>query len=172
MALEYFALFGIPVSLRVDKAALRKSFFELSRQLHPDYHAQATDAEQADVLEAAASLNKAYKTLGDDDALIAYVLTEKGLMEAEEKYALDPEFLMEMMDLNEAVADAGADPAAREQVGMTLKRWQNEIYEPVAQIVEHYQEGIGSEKELLQVKEYYFRRKYLQRLAGQLGIKL
>ena len=43
-----------------------------------------------------------------------------------------------------------------------------EIYEPVKEIVEHYQEGAVSEKELLQVKEYYFKKKYLDRIRQQL----
>jgi molecular chaperone HscB len=34
--------------------------------------------------------------------------------------------------------------------------------------VEHYQEGITSEKELLQVKEYYYKKKYLDRIKKQL----
>jgi hypothetical protein len=39
-----------------------------------------------------------------------------------------------------------------------LTNIQNGIYEPVKEIVEHYQEGITAEKELLQIKEYYFKK--------------
>ena len=46
---------------------------------------------------------------------------------------------------------------------------QSEIYEPVKEIVEHYQEGTTSEKELLQVKEYYYKKKYLDRIRQQLN---
>ena len=45
-----------------------------------------------------------------------------------------------------------------------VENLQSEIYEPVKEIVEHYQEGVTSEKELLQVKEYYYKKKYLQRI--------
>jgi molecular chaperone HscB len=170
--MAYFELFGIPVTLRTDKEALRRRFFELSRQYHPDYAAQDSGEAQAESLEQSASLNKAYKTLGNEDELIRYVLTEKGLMAADEKYALAPDFLMEMMDLNEALPEALADPEEKEKLSAQLKNWQKEIYEPVADIIANYQEGVTSEKELLQVKEYYYRKKYLQRLAGQLGQKL
>jgi len=35
---------------------------------------------------------------------------------------------------------------------------------------ENYQEGITSEKELLQVKEYYYKKKYLDRIHKQLAV--
>ncbi|RYY65987.1 MAG: co-chaperone Hsc20 [Chitinophagaceae bacterium] len=170
--MNYFELFGLPVQFQVDKAALRKRFFELSRESHPDYFAQAGADAQADMLERSAQLNKAFKTLGDDDERLRYVLQEKGLLQPDEKYALAPEFLMEMMDLNEAVPEALGDEAARAGLLRQLQTWKTDIYAPVANTLEHYQEGVTSEEELLQVKEYYYRKKYLQRLAGQLGQKL
>ncbi|TCJ19341.1 hypothetical protein EPD60_02700 [Flaviaesturariibacter flavus] len=170
--LSYFELFAIPVTFRPDKAALRRRFFELSRDVHPDHFAQETEANQAEALERSAQLNKAYKTLTNEDELVRYVLLEKGLMQPEEKYALSPDFLMEMMELNEEVPDALDDEAARGRLVERLRQWKNEIYEPVENTLEHYQEGVTSEKELLQVKEFYYRKKYLQRLAGQLGQKL
>ncbi|GAB4091682.1 Fe-S protein assembly co-chaperone HscB [Flaviaesturariibacter terrae] len=170
--MNYFELFGMPVQLQIDKDTLRRRFFELSRQHHPDYFAQEGSKVQADVLERSAQLNKAYKTLGDDDERLKYLLQEKGLLQPDEKYALAPDFLMEMMELNESVAEAGADEHARLALQAQLQTWKNEIYAPVAKTMEHYQEGVTSEKELLQVKEYYYRKKYLQRLASQLGQKL
>jgi hypothetical protein len=47
--------------------------------------------------------------------------------------------------------------------------WEEKEYETIKEIVEHYQEGITSKEELLRVKEYYFKKKYLRRLAGQLN---
>lgn len=170
--MNYFELFGIPVQLKLDAPALRQRFFELSRQFHPDYFAQADAGAQAHALEQSALLNKAYKTLTSDDERLRYVLQEKGLLLPDEKYALDPAFLMEMMELNEALPEALGDETAKAALQRQLETWKNEIYAPVANTMEHYQEGVTSEEELLQVKEYYYRKKYLQRLAGQLGQKL
>ena len=50
-----------------------------------------------------------------------------------------------------------------------IEQLETEIYEPVKEIVEGYQEGISSEKELLQVKDYYFKKKYLDRIQQQLN---
>jgi molecular chaperone HscB len=172
--MNYFELFDIPVQLKPDNGKVRKKFLELSRKYHPDYFVQQADELQQEALEQAAQLNKAYKVLSNEDAVIKYVLQERGLMEEEEKFALPPDFLMEMMELNEALAEAqmDGDENAIAKTKQQLSNLEKEIYEPVKDIVEHYQEGVTSEKELLQVKSYYYKKKYLQRIAQQVGQKL
>jgi molecular chaperone HscB len=108
----------------------------------------------------------AYKVLVHPDEVIKYVLQLKGLLEEEEKYQLTPDFLMEMLDLNEQALDvseqADADRLTKPFTIFKIRSmnlWQT--------IVANYKEGITTEKELLQVKEYYYRKKYLDRiLAG------
>jgi molecular chaperone HscB len=171
--MNYFELFQIPVQLKVDKNEIRKKFFELSRASHPDYFVNNPSGEQQTALESSALLNKAFKTFSNADETIKYVLEQKGLLETDEKYALPPSFLMEMMELNEELAEAQTgDAAASAKLEAQIKQLQNELYEPVAGIIENYQEGVTTEKELLQVKEYYFKKKYLLRLQHQLNQKL
>jgi molecular chaperone HscB len=167
--MTYFELFELPVSLKIDKAALTKKYFELQKKYHPDFFSNATDEEQTDMLEKSSLVNRAYKTFQNADETIKYVLLQKGLLQEEEKYQLLPDFLMEMLDLNEQLAEAKMDDdeekvtSFKSQVLDLIK----EIYEPVKQIVEGYQEGVTAEKELLQIKEYYYKKKYLNRiLAG------
>lgn len=169
--MNYFELFDIPVQLKIDKSAITKKYFDLSRQFHPDYFANAGDDAQAEALEQSSLLNKAYKTFQHADETIRYVLQLKGLLEEEEKYQLPPDFLMEVMDINEQLMDAD-DPAVIHSLQTQISQLENDIYEPVKEIVEHYQEGITSEKELLQVKEYYYKKKYLWRIRQQLAGKL
>ena len=168
MAMEYFDLFGISPALQVDRAKLSRRFFELSRQYHPDYHIKATAAEQQEVLEKSALLNKAWKTFGDPDALIRYVLMEKGLLAEEEKYELAPAFLAEVMDINEALMDAD-DPAAVAALQEQIDELETKIYTPVKALVENYRENDTPAEALLQVKEWYFRKKYLSRIRQQLA---
>jgi len=169
--MNYFELFEIPEQLVVDRSSLQKKFIELSRKYHPDYFATQSSEKQAEVLEISASLNKAWKTFQNPDETIKYVLRSKGLLEEEEKFQLPPGFLMEMMEINEQLAEAKMDgePATITDLQSTLNNLQNEIYEPVKEIVEHYKEGVTTEKELLQVKEYYFKKKYLNRIRQQLA---
>jgi len=61
------------------------------------------------------------------------------------------------------------EEADTEALGKRIETLQMEIYEPVQQVVENYQEGITTEKELLQVKDYYYQKKYLDRIKQQLA---
>lgn len=163
--MNYFELYAIPVSLQPDQVQVKAQFYALSRKYHPDFYGQGTEEEQAEALELSSQVNLAYKTLQNPDELIKYVLRLKGLLEEEEKYTLSPDFLMEMMDLNEMAMEA-SDAEAKEAVKQSVQTIQKEIYEPVETIITHYQDGITTEKELLQVKEYYFRKKYLDRVVS------
>ena len=167
--MNYFEIFGIPIQLKVDKKELPKKYFELSRKFHPDFFANTTPSEQNRALEITANLNKAFKTFQNPDETIKYVLQLKELMEEEEKYQLPPGFLMEVLEINEKLMDAGDDPELKRNLQSAIDNLQAEIYEPVKETVEHYQDGITTEKELLQVKEYYYKKKYLHRIQQQLN---
>ena len=167
--MNYFEIFGIPIQLKVDKKELPKKFFELSRKFHPDFYANTTPSEQNRALEITANLNKAFKTFQSPDDTIKYVLQLKELIEEEEKYQLPPDFLMEVLEINEKLMDAEDDPELKLSLQSAIDNLQSEIYEPVKETVEHYQDGVTTEKELLQVKEYYYKKKYLHRIQQQLN---
>lgn len=168
--MNYFELYGLPVLMKVDISEIKQKFYELSRQYHPDFHAQADESHQADVLERSADVNKAFKVFQNPDDIIKYVLQLKNLIHDEEKYELDPEFLMEVMDINEELMEleTGADKEALDHCVLKTKQLLTQIYNDVAPIVENYQEGITTEKELLQVKSYYYKKKYLQRILDKI----
>lgn len=166
--MNYFELFGLPLQLKTDKALVRKRYLELSRASHPDYFINEGADKQQQALETSATLNKALKTLTTDDELIKYVLTEKKLLEKDEKFALPPDFLMEMMEFNEAIVDGGEDEEQKKELKKQLESLQNNLYGTIKEIVEHYKEGVTTREELLQVKEYFFKKKYLDRLKDQL----
>lgn len=169
--MNYFDLFGIPSSLKVDTNKLTATYFALQKKFHPDFHTNATEQQKDEMLEKSSAINKAWKIFKDPDATIQYVLMEKGLLEEEEKYKLSQDFLMEIMELNEEIMDA-----KMEEDAVTIARLKNQlnelnasIYAPVTQIMENYQEGITTTEELLQVKDCYYRKKYLNRILEGLG---
>ena len=103
--MNHFELFELPVSLKTEKAGLAQKYFELQKKYHPYFFVNGTEHEQEQALEISSQLNKALKVLKDQDQTIKYVLQLKELLEDEEKYQLPPAFLMEMMELNEALSD-------------------------------------------------------------------
>ena len=167
--MNYFEIFGLPIKLKVDKTELPKRFFELSRKFHPDFYANSTPSEQQRALEITANLNKAFKTFQSPDDTIKYVLQLKGLLEEEEKYQLPPDFLMEVLEINEKLMDAEDDPELKLNLQSAIDNLHSDIYEPVKKTIEDYQDGATTEKELLQVKEYYYKEKYLHRIQQQLN---
>lgn len=167
--MNYFDLFELPVSLQPDEKLVKKKFYELSRKYHPDFYSNASEKEQADALETSSTVNKAYKIFLNEDETIKYVLQQKGLIQEEEKYELPPTFLMEMLELSEQMMEAKMkdDGNATSSVQKQIENVQKEIYDPVQTVIENYQEGATTEEELLQVKDYYYKKKYLNRiLAG------
>jgi molecular chaperone HscB len=156
--MNHFELFDIPVSLKVDKNILAKKYFELQKKYHPDFFIQATDEEQADALEKSSQINKALKILKNEDETIKYVLQLKELLVEDEKYQLPPAFLMEVMELNEEISDKSTQ---------LVNSLETEIYEPVKAIIDNFS-AATSTQDLLKVKEYYYKKKYLQRILDRI----
>ena len=167
---NYFDLFQIPVQLQVSKEAIKQQYFALSRLSHPDYFVNGSEEEQQKALENTAQLNKAYKTFNHPDETIKYVLELKGILVENEKYDLPPQFLMQMMELNEELAEASFDSGieSKQLLLQKVQEAENEIYAPVKNIIKNYMEGVTSESELQKVKDYYFKKKYIQRLKQQM----
>ncbi len=157
--MNYFELFELPVSIQIDRTKLAQKYFELQKKYHPDFFANGTEYEQEQALEISSQLNKALKTFKNTDLTIKYVLQLKSLLEEEEKYQLPPAFLMEMMELNEELS---ADSAKQ------IQELETALYKEVAPIIENYQDATATTADLLKLKEYYFKKKYLQRILDRL----
>ncbi|HXE09448.1 MAG TPA: Fe-S protein assembly co-chaperone HscB [Acidobacteriaceae bacterium] len=90
MSDTYFFIFSLPPHLVVDTAALEKSFYALSRRLHPDRFAARPPAEQEAALAESSRLNDAYRTLRDPIARTEYLLKLEGIeLEEQSRAATD-----------------------------------------------------------------------------------
>jgi len=112
---DYFTFFGLLPKLNLDVPALEKGFYELSRKLHPDLSARATQMEQEWSLEQSSLLNDAYRTLRDPIKRTEYLLRLEGVaLEEQSKSATEkaratgeikkqivpPDLLEEVFELN------------------------------------------------------------------------
>lgn len=169
---NYFELYQLPVSFHPDAAKVKARFYELSRQYHPDRFTQAGNTQMLEALTMAALNNKAYKTLSNADATMAYVLKMHDVLKDEEKYNLPPAFLMEMMDINEAVTEYEELPTnttLREQLESTLAEQFADWKAAADKLTMTYNNDTPNHAELLQIKDMYFRKKYLLRIQERIN---
>ena len=164
--MNYFELFEIPVSLNVDKTFLQKKYFELQKKYHPDFFSNADEHEQSEMLERSSMINRAFKTFQNDDETIKYVLQLKNLLEEEEKYNLPPDFLMEMMEINEALTEG--DETSLQVAENNVAVLGKNLYDEIKPIIENYKDEQATNDELLQIKNYYYKKKYLKRILERL----
>ncbi|HEX3571701.1 MAG TPA: Fe-S protein assembly co-chaperone HscB [Acidobacteriaceae bacterium] len=86
----YFEIFSLPPHLTIDTTALEKSFYALSRKLHPDRFAGRPVAEQEAALTESSRLNDAYRTLKEPIGRTEYLLKLEGVeLEEQSRAATD-----------------------------------------------------------------------------------
>ena len=120
---DFFAFFNLPRRLQIDIGALEKSFYALSRKLHPDRFASRSAMEQEAALTRSSLLNDAYRTLKDPIQRTQYLLSLEGVqLEEQSRAATDaarssgeqkkqivpPELLEEVFELNMQLAEMRA----------------------------------------------------------------
>jgi len=104
MAVDYFAVFGLPRRLWIEMNALEQKFLQMSWKLHPDNFVNAPEQERELSLKRSSELNDAYRTLRDPVGRVEYLLGIEGARkEGEHKQQAPPELLEEVFELNESL---------------------------------------------------------------------
>jgi len=88
-ASDFFQVFHLERSFQIDLPALETEFHRLSRKLHPDRFARASEQERAWSLAGSSLLNDAYRTLKDPIARTEYLLKLEGAEIGEENAGRD-----------------------------------------------------------------------------------
>ena len=109
--LDHFAVVGLPRRYPLERGELEARHREISKQVHPDRHAQGDPQERLLAVQATAALNDAYRTLRDPIKRAEYLLQLEGVTIGEHD-KVDQALLLEMLELREELAEA--DPAQRE----------------------------------------------------------
>ena len=151
--MNHFELYGFPVSFSVNSVRLEERYQAL-RSERPDDH----------------QVENGYRLLGDPDALVKYVLHLKGLLPKDEVYEPDPQFTLEVSDINEELAELEMDEKREQLMNVEQKtdRLLLKIMEDVAPVLDNYSEDTATEEALLQVKEYWYQKKYIQGILDRI----
>ena len=122
-AADHFTLFGLPQAQALDQESLDSAFREIQSRVHPDKHAHASEADLRLAMQWATRINEAYQTLKSPGRRARYLLQLLGHdPQIESNTAMPAEFLVNQMELREAVAEArsAADEDALDTVRVRL----------------------------------------------------
>jgi molecular chaperone HscB len=104
---NHFELFGLAPAYALESEALERSYREIQSQVHPDRFAHAGDAERRASLQWTTRVNEAYRTLKDPVQRAKHLLELHGVdVGFETNTAMPPDFLMQQMELREALETA------------------------------------------------------------------
>ena len=105
-----FELFQIPEQFTQDRATLDARWKELQREAHPDKFAAQGAAAQRIAMQWSVRINEAYQRLRDPVNRAAYICELHGAaINAENNTAMPAAFLMQQMELREALDDASTE---------------------------------------------------------------
>jgi molecular chaperone HscB len=123
-----FELFGIPAQFAQDRAAIDAKWKELQRQAHPDNFTAQGAAAQRVAMQWSVRINEAYQRLKDPIARAAYLCELHGApINAESNTAMPADFLMQQMELREALDDAESEEELEKICSQTNKYMQEQL---------------------------------------------
>jgi molecular chaperone HscB len=168
--MNYFEFYGIPESFNPDTALLKKKFYQLSKQYHPDFHANEDDDKQQEILELSTLNNKAYQTLSDPYKRLEYILKAHELLLEGAKPQLPSDFLMEMMDINERLMEID-DSEELSHLTAEVLAIEGDIEAAIARFTVGYEslDDTAKENRLNEIADCYYRQKYLLRIKESLN---
>ncbi|MEM8583742.1 MAG: iron-sulfur cluster co-chaperone HscB C-terminal domain-containing protein [Bacteroidota bacterium] len=164
---NYFEFFGLPESWDIDQQELKQKYYANSRSFHPDRHRLGDEAEQTEALENSSHNNRGYKLLLDEQSRLRHLLEVKDAMPPEGDNKLPQDFLMEVMELNEAAMELSfdPDPAASTNFIAQLDTFREQLEGEVTDL--RKSQNLNAQQ-LDRLRNYYLKRKYLNRLEENL----
>jgi molecular chaperone HscB len=170
---NYFEFYGLPESFLLDEGALKRQYYAKSRETHPDFHATSSPDHQAEMLRQSTLNTDAYRTLSDPDQRMAYILRRHGLLEEGKQEQLPPDFLMDMMDLNEQLMELETEPDAATQTAVEAEvtALSDTLDAGIQPVLAGYPDLPADHRPaaLQQIRTYYLKKRYLLRIRQQLA---
>jgi len=129
-----FALLDLPRRFDIDREALQAAYLRQSAALHPDRYFDPI--EQAEAAERAAALNRARAELIDDERRANVLLALLGGPGKEQEKALPDGFLMEIMEIRQAMEEilATGDAAKRRDLEAWADHERHALLEKIVRL--------------------------------------
>lgn len=168
---NHFEMLEISLSFRPDKSLLKSNFYTLSRKYHPDFYTLDSEEKKDEILTKSGQINTAYKILSDENTRIKYILELHQLLNDSDNLALDPSFLAEMMEINEAIfeLEMDFDPNSLSKIKLMVDHIETELKSMIEKDINDFENQINTISALEKIKEYYLKSKYLLRIRENLS---
>jgi molecular chaperone HscB len=141
---NHFELFGLSPAFGLETEALERSYRQIQAQVHPDRFAHAGDAERRASLQWTTRVNEAYRTLKDPVQRAKHLLELQGVDVAfETNTAMPPDFLMQQMELREALEEA-KDAPRLDALRTELRRSRSALETEIEQALDRKKDYAGA----------------------------
>ena len=163
--MNFFEILGVERKYHLTADEMERRFHERSRLVHPDKHMKADPQTRVKTALATSELNQAYRALKDPVRRAEYLLGLEGFKLSDERsgHKVPPAFLMQMLELREALGeakDAGEVNTVRELV-LAVRQRQAECSREIEAGFARYEAGelaaLGAVADAM-IGERYFRR--------------
>jgi len=153
--IDHFKLFGVEQSFEQDTAHLAKIYKDFQRKVHPDKFSLKSEEEKQISEEWSPIINEAHFVLSRPVPRALYLLELLGQPLEEGQIDVDPDFFMEIMELNEKVAklDNTKDVAKVKELGGSIR----EIIRKYEADIKHSfdNDNVGEARTVLAHMKYY-----------------
>jgi molecular chaperone HscB len=169
--MNYFELFDLPLSFVLDETVVKNRYDELIDKYRPDPEKADFSVPQHITEDKISLVEDAYLVFSNPDETIAYLLELKKFV-PDTHYGFSPQFMMEVKDINEELMELELDEKQEQliEVEQKVNTLMIKIYEDIAPVIESYEEDTNSEETLLQVKDFYYQKKYLQGILDRINV--
>lgn len=101
-----FELIGLIPAYAIDAQDLKKRVLRISRDIHPDFFSTSGDGERELAERNSARVNRAFEILSDEVERADWIVTSLGGPTEQNERAMPRDFLMEVLEWNETLAEA------------------------------------------------------------------
>ena len=144
---NHFELFDLAPGYALDSAALEAAYRGIQARVHPDRFAHAGDAERRASMQWTTRINEAYRTLKSPVQRAKYLLELNGVDVAfETNTSMPPDFLVQQMELREALERAGGakDAAALDALRGELRAERLAMERALAEAIDARRDYAGA----------------------------
>ncbi|CAH0480629.1 unnamed protein product [Peronospora belbahrii] len=159
---NYFEMFKIPKNFNIEPRRIEQTYWKLQKRLHPDLYGSKSDFEKELSAINAAIINDAYKILKTPTMRVKYLLALHGIDALGEtaSTAVDPEVLMQTMEIRERIAEASNLDV--------LYEIRKEVSDNIDAVINKLGEVYDRDQDLESTKQYAVQLQYMVKCAEEI----